>query len=56
MTINKAKDYLNTLLNTSTKKREIRIYQKFVLVLAGLENRSLSAEQINLIEQKLTGS
>lgn len=54
MTINKAKDYLNTLLNTSTKKSEIRVYQKFVLVLTGLENRNLSNGQINLIEQKLT--
>lgn len=54
MTINKAKDYLNTLLNTSTTKSEIRVYQKFVLVLTGLENRNLSNGQINLIEQKLT--
>ena len=54
MTINKAKDFLNNLVSNSTKKGEIKIYQKFVLVLKGLDNRNLSTDQKDLIEQKLT--
>jgi hypothetical protein len=54
MTINQSKEFLKNLLNNSTKKNEIRIYKKFVLVLNGLENRRLSADQKDLIEQELT--
>jgi hypothetical protein len=54
MTINQSKEFLKNLLNNSTKKNEIRIYKKFVLVLNGLENRCLSADQKDLIEQELT--
>ncbi|MFK7901029.1 MAG: hypothetical protein AB8B61_09770 [Cyclobacteriaceae bacterium] len=53
MTINKAKDFLESLLNNSTTKRETRIYQKFILVLTGLENRDLPRNQVDLIEQEL---
>ena len=54
MTINTAKDFLNSLSNNSTKKSEVKIYQKFVSVLTGLENRDLSTDQKELIEQELT--
>ena len=54
MTINKSKEFLKNLLNNSTKKNEIRIYKKFILVLNGLENRNLSTSQKDLIEQELT--
>jgi hypothetical protein len=53
MTIKEAKDYLNGLLTGSVRKREIKTYQKFIGVLTGLENRSLSSYQIDLIEQEL---
>jgi hypothetical protein len=54
MTINKAKDFLNNILNNSTGKSEIKIYQKFIGVLTGLENRKLSTYQKELIEKELT--
>lgn len=54
MTIKRAKHFLNNLLNNSTAKREIKIYQKFIGVLAGLEKRDLSTQQKELIEQELT--
>jgi hypothetical protein len=54
MTINTAREFLNTLLDNSTERRERRVYQKFIGILIGLENRSLSTDQINLIETELT--
>jgi hypothetical protein len=54
MTINKSKEFLKTLLNDSTNKKEIRVYKKFLLILNGLERRNLSINQKELIEQELT--
>lgn len=54
MTIDTAKDYLNSLLINSKTKSEIKIYEKFINVLTGLEKRELSANQLGSIEKKLT--
>ena len=54
MTITTAKDFLNNLLDSSTKKSERKIYQKFIGILQGLENRNLSAYQLDLVEKELT--
>lgn len=54
MTINKAKDFLQRLKSKASDKREVKIYQKFIVVLDGVENRKLPTSQRELIEEKLT--
>ena len=54
MTIKEAKYFLKNLINESTKSREIKIYNKFIGVLTGIENREFSTYQIELIEKELT--
>ena len=54
MTIKETRDFLKNLINESTKSREIKIYNKFIGVLTGIENRAFSTYQIELIEKELT--
>ncbi len=54
MTINKAKDLLESLQNNTFDKGEIKVYQKFIGILNSIENRNLSTSEKDLIEKKLT--
>ncbi|NQX96498.1 MAG: hypothetical protein HRT73_01285 [Flavobacteriales bacterium] len=54
MTIKETRGFLKNLINESTKSREIKIYNKFIGVLTGIENRDFSTYQIELIEKELT--
>jgi len=54
MKIKKAKEFLSNLLKNSTEKREIKVYQKFIGIITSIENRELSTNQIDLIEQELS--
>ena len=54
MTIKEAREFLKTLINESSQRREIKIYNKFIGILTGIENRDFSAHQIEMIEKELT--
>lgn len=54
MTIIESREFLKTLVHESSARREIKIYNKFIGVLNGLENREFSSHQIEMIEKELT--
>jgi hypothetical protein len=53
MSTQEALDIFKILLTETIQKREIRIYNKFISLLSGLNKIALSKEQIQLIEQQL---
>ncbi|WP_341224532.1 hypothetical protein [uncultured Arcticibacterium sp.] len=54
MTLKEAKSFFENLRNESSKKSEIKIYNKFIHILTELNNRELSEEEIQSVESKLT--
>lgn len=54
MTIKESKEFLKNQLDESTKRREIKIYNKFIGILLSLENREFSTHQTEMIEKELT--
>jgi hypothetical protein len=54
MTIIEAREFFKILVRESSSRREIKIYNKFIGVLNGLENREFSSHQIEMIEKELT--
>jgi len=54
MNIKEAREFLKNLVNESSQRREIKIYNKFIGVLTGIENREFSTHQIEMIEKELT--
>lgn len=54
MTIKQAKEFLNNVINESSERKEIKIYNKFVNVLMSIEDREFSTRQIEMIEKELT--
>ena len=53
MTIQEAYNLFENLKNESTKKSEIKIYEKFLRVLDGLKNREFSIDETKSIETEL---
>ena len=53
MTIQNAIELLNDSIKKSTKKSEIKIYNKFIGILSNLKKREFSPIQIKLIESEL---
>ncbi|MCA0933075.1 hypothetical protein LCM02_11475 [Lutimonas saemankumensis] len=53
MTIDKAISLLTSLKNESTKESEIRVYKEFIHILKRLDERGLSKEEIESVEEKL---
>jgi hypothetical protein len=53
MTLQDALSNFKKLEAETTKKAEIKVYQKFIQVLTSLENRNLSDVEIQAIEQEL---
>ncbi len=54
MNIKEAREFFKNLVNESSQRREIKIYNKFIGVLTGIENREFSIHQIEMIEKELT--
>lgn len=54
MKINKATELLNNLLSEANKKSEKKVYNCFIRILSSLENRDLSENQSQLIQEKLS--
>ena len=54
MTIKETREFLKNLINESSERREIKIYNKFIGILMSLEKRNFSTYQIELIEKELT--
>ncbi len=55
MKLQEAADLFEKLKNETTKKSEIKIYQKFLHVLTQLDNRAFSENEIQTIESELDG-
>ena len=55
MSINETIDLIKKLLGRTTKRREIRIYKKFIGILSGLNKMDLTREVQQQIEAYLTG-
>ena len=53
MKLQEALKHFKNLESKTTKKSEIKIYQKFIQILTGLESKDLSDFEIQSIEQKL---
>jgi len=53
MTLQDALNYFKNLESETTKRSEIKVYQKFIQILTSLENRDLSDSEIQSIEQEL---
>jgi hypothetical protein len=54
MNINKTSELLNTLLSQTGKKSEKKVYNCFIRTLSSLNNRDLTENQSQLIQEKLS--
>lgn len=54
MNLNETSELLNTLLSQTDKKTEKKIYTCFIRTLSSLENRDLTENQLQLIQEKLS--
>lgn len=53
MTLKNASNFFESLVSKTSKKSEIKIYQEFIQIIAGLEKRNLSGSEIQAIEIEL---
>ena len=53
MKINTASDFFKNLIIETDEKSEIRVYEKFIAILSDLNNRALTQDQIQSLEEKL---
>lgn len=53
MNINQTQEYINSLLNKSDKKREMRLYKRFLGILMSIEKKDLTEVQFQLIDKEL---
>lgn len=53
MTLQEACDFFESLKNETTKKYEIKVYEKFLHMLSKLKNREFSKDEIQSIETEL---
>ncbi|AWV98749.1 hypothetical protein [Arcticibacterium luteifluviistationis] len=54
MTLQEARNFFENLRNETSKKSQIKIYDKFIHILTELNTRELSSEELQSIENKLT--
>ena len=54
MTLNRANDFLKSLISETTKESELKIYKDFGVILNNLEKRDFSKEELDTIETKLS--
>ncbi len=53
MTLQEAYSFFESLKSETTKKYEIKVYEKFLHILSGLEKKNLSESEIQSIETEL---
>ena len=53
MTLQEAHNFFESLKTKTTKKYEIRVYEKFFRILTNLKNREFSKDEIHSIETEL---
>ncbi len=53
MTIQEANIFFESLKTETTKKHEIKVYENFLQILAGLKTRAFSKDEIQSIEKEL---
>jgi len=53
MKISEASDFFRTLITETNSKSELKVYQRFINILMNLNNRDLSEQHLNSIENKL---
>ena len=53
MTLEEAHNFLESLKNETTKKNEIKIYDKFLVILSKLKIRDFTEDEIQSIETAL---
>ena len=53
MTLQEAKSFFENLRNKTSKKPEIKIYNKFMYILTELNTRELSSDELQSVESKL---
>ena len=54
MNINETAEFLNSLLSQTDKKSEKKVYNCFIRTLSSLNNRDLTENQLQLIQEKLS--
>ncbi len=53
MTLKTAHNHFKSLLSKASKKSDIKVYQEFIQIITGLENKNLSEAEIQSIEKEL---
>ena len=53
MTLKNVSDLFENLIDETSKKSEIKIYQEFIQIITSLENKDLSENEIKSIETEL---
>ena len=53
MNLKTASDLFKNLMASTTDKSEIRVYEKFTVILTDLKNRDITGEQLRSIEEEL---
>jgi hypothetical protein len=53
MTLKNAFNFFESLVSETSKKSEIKVYQEFIKIITGLENKNLSESEIQSIETEL---
>ena len=53
MTIQEACNFFESLVSEASRKSEIKVYQEFIQIITGLENKNLSESKIQSIETEL---
>ncbi len=53
MTLKNAFNFFESLVSETIKKSEIKVYQEFIQVITGVENKNLSESEIQSIETEL---
>jgi hypothetical protein len=53
MTLKNAFTFFESLVSETSKKSEIKVYQEFIQIITGIENKNLSESEIQSIEAEL---
>lgn len=53
MTLKNTMIFFESLINETSRKSEIKVYQEFIQIIGSLDDRNLSESEIHVIEEKL---
>ncbi|WCO03164.1 hypothetical protein [Psychroserpens ponticola] len=54
MTLQEANNFFENLKNNTTKKSEVKVYEKFIYILTALKDRTFTTDEIQSLETELS--